>query len=100
MMVKEGGIKSLWRGNGANVVKIAPESAIKFFAYEKVCAEQWIDARTLLKIVMVYILNLFFFQAKKLLGADEKQLGVRERLMAGSMAGVASQTTIYPLEVN
>lgn len=72
MMVKEGGIKSLWRGNGANVVKIAPESAIKFFAYEK---------------------------AKKLLGADEKQLGVRERLMAGSMAGVASQTSIYPLEV-
>jgi len=49
---------------------------------------------------MFYFLNLFFFQAKKLLGADEKQLGVRERLMAGSMAGVASQTTIYPLEVN
>ncbi|KAJ7372293.1 hypothetical protein OS493_019737 [Desmophyllum pertusum] len=72
MMIKEGGIKSLWRGNGANVVKIAPESSIKFFAYEK---------------------------AKKLLGADEKQLGVRERLLAGSMAGVASQTSIYPLEV-
>jgi len=51
----------------------------------------------LLKILIVYILNLF--KAKKLLGADEKQLGVRERLMAGSMAGVASQTSIYPLEV-
>lgn len=57
------------------------------------------NTRTLIKILMVYFLNLFFFQAKKLLGADEKQLGVRERLMAGSMAGVASQTSIYPLEV-
>ncbi|XP_031558528.1 calcium-binding mitochondrial carrier protein SCaMC-2-like [Actinia tenebrosa] len=72
MMLREGGIKSLWRGNGANVIKIAPESAIKFFAYEK---------------------------AKKLVCSDEKQLGVAERLVAGSMAGVASQTSIYPLEV-
>ena len=34
-MLSEGGYRSMWRGNGINVVKIAPESAIKFMAYDK-----------------------------------------------------------------
>lgn len=71
-MLNEGGVWSLWRGNGVNVVKIAPESALRFFAFEK---------------------------TKALLKRDNHPLKVYERLLAGSTAGVIAQTTIYPMEV-
>lgn len=73
-MLQEGGMKSLWRGNGINVIKIAPESAIKFMAYE---------------------------QIKKFIKANNghKELGMSERFVAGSMAGAISQSLIYPMEV-
>lgn len=72
-MVKEGGIKGLWRGNGINVLKIAPESAIKFMAYE---------------------------QAKRIIRNNStRDLSIYERFVAGSVAGGVSQTIIYPLEV-
>ncbi|XP_071014844.1 calcium-binding mitochondrial carrier protein SCaMC-2-A-like [Oncorhynchus clarkii lewisi] len=71
-MIKEGGMRSLWRGNGMNIVKIAPETAIKFMAYE---------------------------QIKRLIGSDKETLGILERFVAGSMAGVIAQSTIYPMEV-
>lgn len=76
-MLREGGVRSLWRGNGVNVVKIAPESAIKFAAYE---------------------------QAKRMVmqfgGSKERELTIYERFVAGSFAGGFSQTAIYPLEVS
>lgn len=71
-LYEEGGLRGLWRGNGMNVIKIAPESAIKFMAYE---------------------------QIKAFVKGDKKELGVFERLLSGSAAGVVSQTTIYPMEV-
>uniref|UniRef100_A0A8D1FZA7 Solute carrier family 25 member 25 n=1 Tax=Sus scrofa TaxID=9823 RepID=A0A8D1FZA7_PIG len=71
-MIREGGARSLWRGNGINVLKIAPESAIKFMAYE---------------------------QIKRLVGTDQETLRIHERLVAGSLAGAIAQSSIYPMEV-
>ncbi|KAL6110427.1 slc25a23 [Pungitius sinensis] len=73
-MLKEGGLRSLWRGNGINVLKIAPETAIKFTAYEK-------------------IKNLMRSHNEK------RNLRVHERFVAGSLAGATAQTAIYPMEV-
>ena len=33
-MYTEGGLKGFWRGNGINVLKVAPNSAITFMAYD------------------------------------------------------------------
>ncbi|CAJ1076607.1 calcium-binding mitochondrial carrier protein SCaMC-3-like [Xyrichtys novacula] len=73
-MIREGGVASLWRGNGINVLKIAPESAIKFMAYEQI----------------KYVIR----------GSREGgSLRVQERFIAGSLAGATAQTIIYPMEV-
>lgn len=72
-LLKEGGFLSLWRGNGINVIKIAPESALKFWAYE--------EAKILRR------------------GDEQRELTISERFVAGSVAGSVSQTVIYPLEV-
>ncbi|XP_029440184.1 calcium-binding mitochondrial carrier protein SCaMC-3-like isoform X1 [Rhinatrema bivittatum] len=71
-MVQEGGVRSLWRGNGINILKIAPESAIKFMAYE---------------------------QIKRVIRGQQETLRVQERFIAGSLAGATAQTIIYPMEV-
>jgi len=72
-MLREGGVRGLWRGNGINVIKIAPESAVKFAAYD-------------------------FFK-RLIRGNSDRDLMISERFLAGSMAGGVSQSVIYPMEV-
>uniref|UniRef100_A0A6A7G479 Carrier superfamily protein n=2 Tax=Hirondellea gigas TaxID=1518452 RepID=A0A6A7G479_9CRUS len=69
---REGGWRAFYRGNGTNTLKIGPESAAKFFAYERI---------------------------KRLVCSDPDHPVVLERLVSGAGAGVVSQTSIYPLEV-
>eukprot|EP01117_Protostelium_nocturnum_P009815 TRINITY_DN3503_c0_g1_i2.p1 TRINITY_DN3503_c0_g1~~TRINITY_DN3503_c0_g1_i2.p1 ORF type:complete len:391 (-),score=86.55 TRINITY_DN3503_c0_g1_i2:470-1642(-) len=68
------GVKGYWRGNLANVIKIFPESGIRFLSFES------------------YKRMLFP-------ESDPLRLGPFEKLLAGGLAGATSQISIYPMEV-
>jgi solute carrier family 25 phosphate transporter 23/24/25/41 len=71
---KEEGILGFWRANGINVLKIFPESGIRFLGYE-------------------YYKKLLFNHS------EISNLSPYQKLMAGGFAGITSQFIIYPLEV-
>jgi solute carrier family 25 phosphate transporter 23/24/25/41 len=67
-----GGVSKLWMGNGVNCLKITPEMAIKLLSFDLI---------------------------KNKIAHDPTNVSASERFMAGGMAGVISQLSIYPLEV-
>eukprot|EP00850_Spirogloea_muscicola_P022556 SM000301S11759 [mRNA] locus=s301:14049:17171:+ [translate_table: standard] len=70
-----GGVQGFFRGNGINIFKVAPESAIKFYAYE------------IMKKVVV---------GKE---PDSAQIGPAGRLVSGGVAGAIAQTVVYPIDL-
>lgn len=70
-MAAEGSVKAYFKGNGANVIKIAPETAMKL------------------------TLNDAF---KKLLCKSPDEITPTERMMSGGLAGATAQGLIYPLD--
>jgi solute carrier family 25 phosphate transporter 23/24/25/41 len=73
------GLRNFFIGNGLNVIKVFPESAIKFFVYE-------------------YAKNFLFHPPNHpSLHPDEHRSNL-VRFMAGGLAGVVSQVLIYPIE--
>ncbi|EXB41417.1 Calcium-binding mitochondrial carrier protein SCaMC-1 [Morus notabilis] len=74
---KEGGLLGFFRGNGLNVLKVAPESAIRFYTYE--------------------MFKGFIASAKG--NEDKADIGTLGRLLAGGFAGAVAQTTIYPMDL-
>jgi solute carrier family 25 phosphate transporter 23/24/25/41 len=71
-MAQEGTLKSFFKGNGANVIKIAPETAIKLTSND------------------IY---------KRMLVSDPEDITPPQRMLAGAMAGATAQAIIYPLEM-
>ncbi|KAK2662169.1 hypothetical protein Ddye_000743 [Dipteronia dyeriana] len=75
-ILKEDGFLGFFRGNGLNVLKVAPESAIKFYAYE------------LLKNAI-----------GDHMGENKDDIGPAGRLLAGGIAGAVAQAAIYPMDL-
>lgn len=71
-MYREGGLRCFWRGNGVNVLKVGPTSALTFMTYDSF---------------------------KQILQEDSNvPLTMPQRFAAGAMAGVLSSTITYPLD--
>ncbi|KAG9324594.1 hypothetical protein KVV02_004088 [Mortierella alpina] len=97
----QGGLKTFFRGNGLNIIKIAPESAIKFYTYET--SKAFIVAH----LPSLTVHPTLKQQQQQLAASGGKgpnhvahvpEIATSGRFLAGGIAGLVSQFSIYPLE--
>lgn len=83
-LIKNEGPKALWKGLGANMIRVAPYGAINFFVYDY-CKQQYKKFRV------------------RFLDEDESTLSQSSNplptLCFGALAGAAAQTGVYPIEL-
>jgi len=72
IIYQENGWKGFFLGNGTNVLKIVPETGVKFLAYDRF---------------------------KRVFCRDSHNPRAFERLLSGACAGICSQLVVYPLEI-
>ncbi|GAA5805945.1 mitochondrial carrier domain-containing protein [Helicostylum pulchrum] len=72
----QGGFRAFFVGNGLNVIKIVPESAIKFYVFETT------------KSILAELTH----------SEDKNSIPVGARFIAGGVAGLCAQFCIYPVE--
>ncbi|KAG0088677.1 hypothetical protein BGZ93_002552 [Podila epicladia] len=92
-LYQAGGIKTFFRGNGLNIIKIAPESAIKFYTYE---TSKWLIATHLSSLTVQPLRGSGSSSSKS--SAHVPEIATSGRFLAGGIAGLVSQFSIYPLE--
>ncbi|KAI7818587.1 mitochondrial carrier domain-containing protein [Gamsiella multidivaricata] len=104
----QGGIKTFFRGNGLNIIKIAPESAIKFYTYETSKAFIVNHLPSLTVQPHHHQIHSDGSVTTTTAGSGSNNGGAKPhhppdiatsgRFLAGGIAGVVSQFSIYPLE--
>lgn len=70
-MYRDEGLKGFFKGNGTNILKVVPETALKMLTYDRI---------------------------KELVCRNPQNPSVSDRYFAGAVAGLFSQFLIYPLD--
>lgn len=95
----DGGLSAFWRGNGVNIIKIIPESAIRFYVFES-CKRLLKSSRLREERNQATATSQSGTTPteKGSLVIHASNFTTAERMIAGGAAGFASQFVIYPLE--